>query len=51
MNKEVKIKEKFKNKIKNVKKINLKFNYKRYQQNMTCWKPYIDFDSMAVSIK
>lgn len=51
MNKEVKVKDNNKKKIKNVKKIILQMNFKVYQQNLQCWKPYVDFDSMAIPIK
>lgn len=51
MNKEVKIKEKFKGKVKNVRKITLQMNFKVYERNLQCWKPYIDYDSLAVAIK
>ena len=26
-------------------------NFKVYEQNLHCWKPYIDFDALAVPIK
>jgi hypothetical protein len=45
------VKNNNKKKVKNVKLINLKINFKVYEQNLHCWKPYVDFDSMAVPIK
>ena len=50
MKKEVKIKEKFKNKSKKVKSITLSMNFTVYEENLQSWKPFFDYDSMPVCI-
>lgn len=29
----------------------LRMNMREYEHNLYCWKPYIDYDAMAVAIR
>ena len=46
----MKVKEKFKNKKKNIKGITLFMNFTIYEEHLHNWKPYVDYDSMPVPI-
>lgn len=50
MKKEVKKKDKFKNKVRIVREIILSLNYTIYEDNLNSWKPYFDYDSLPVPV-
>ena len=44
----VKATQKYKDKVKRTKALQFRFNRRKYENNINCWKPYIDYESIVV---